>query len=83
MSRIEELMQQATTREEVFYPGCDGHPEIRQSFDRYKFAELLVRECAEAADMAYEARCKNPGDYVAEQLGYGTEHGVTAWRLQK
>lgn len=83
MSKIDELIQQATTRVEVFNPGCDGHPEISASFDRYKFAELIVRECANAADMAYNARCRNPGDYVAEQLGYGAEHGVTAWRNQE
>ena len=45
-----------------------------------KFAEMIVRACADAADMAYAARCANPGDYVAEQLGCGVEEGVTEWR---
>ena len=46
-----------------------------------KFAELIVKECTDAADMAYDARCEHPGDYVGEQLGYGKEHGITAWRI--
>jgi hypothetical protein len=53
------------------------------NFDSYlaaKFAELIVRICADAADDAYYDRCMNPGDYVGEQLGYGKEHGITAWR---
>jgi hypothetical protein len=45
-----------------------------------KFAELIVRQCADAADMAYDARCRSPGDYVVEQLGYGVEHGASNWR---
>ena len=44
------------------------------------FAELIVKKCADYADMAYNARCKYPGDYVAEAMECGTEQGVTAWR---
>jgi len=47
-----------------------------------KFAELIVKECADAADMAQEANCRYAGDYVAEQLGFGTEEGVTTWRAK-
>jgi hypothetical protein len=47
-----------------------------------KFAELIVRECADAADMAQDAGCKFAGDYVAEQMGYGQEKGVTEWRTR-
>ena len=47
-----------------------------------KFAELIVRECADAADMAYDARCEFVGDYVGEYMGYGKEHGITAWRTE-
>jgi hypothetical protein len=62
--------------------------EIRRNYDEngstpaelQKFAELIVRACADAADMAYDARCSDVGDYVGEQLGYGEEHGITAWR---
>ena len=52
-------------------------------FNADKFAELIVKECADAADMAYDARCEYPGDYVGEQMGYSTEGGVTAWRTAK
>jgi len=62
--------------------------EIRRNYDEngstpaelQKFAELIVKACADAADMAYDARCRDVGDYVGEQLGYGEEHGITAWR---
>jgi hypothetical protein len=45
-----------------------------------RFAELIVRECADAADMAQDADCKYVGDYVAEYMGYGQPEGVTEWR---
>ncbi len=54
-------------------------PENSQLFE-LKFAELIVKMCADAADMAYDARCAYPGDYVAEFMGYGEEKGITAWR---
>jgi hypothetical protein len=47
-----------------------------------KFAELIVKECADAADMAQEAGCEYAGDYVAEYMGYGQEEGVTEWRAK-
>jgi hypothetical protein len=46
------------------------------------FAELIVRMCADAADMAQDAGCEYAGDYVAEYMGYGQEHGVTEWRAK-
>jgi hypothetical protein len=45
-----------------------------------KFAELIVRKCADAADMAYDARCDYVGDYVGEYMGYGEEQSITTWR---
>jgi hypothetical protein len=47
-----------------------------------QYTELIVRECANAADMAQDANCKYAGDYVAESLGFGQEHGVAAWRAK-
>jgi hypothetical protein len=47
-----------------------------------KFAELIVKACANAADMAQDARCEYAGDYVAEYMGFGQEHGVTKWRAE-
>lgn len=45
--------------------------------------EIVVKECADAADMAYDARCIYPGDYVGEQMGFGEEHGIAAWRSER
>lgn len=70
--RIVELMKQSGLQ--PYYDSQQGDIE--------KFAELIVRMCADAADMAQDARCKYVGDYVAEQMGYGEEHGVTAWRTK-
>jgi hypothetical protein len=63
--------------------GNDEDSNYNEWFNVYKakFAELIVKECANAADMAYDGHCKYPGDYVGEQMGYGEEHGITAWRL--
>ena len=47
-----------------------------------KFAELIVKMCADYADMAYDARCDYPGDYVAEAMGYGEAEGVATWRAK-
>ena len=46
-----------------------------------KFAELIVRMCADAADM-YEGKSDCVGDCVAEYMGYGAEEGVTEWRAK-
>jgi hypothetical protein len=80
--RIQELMIQATVREPYYPAGNDGHPEYRTYVSQEKFAELIVKACADAADMAQDARCKFAGDYVAEQMGFGQEHGVTKWRAE-
>ncbi len=44
--RIKELIEQATIRGEEYLPGNDGHPTPTFYFDKEKFAELIVRECA-------------------------------------
>ena len=44
-----------------------------------KFAELIVRMCADAADM-YEGKSDCVGDCVAEYMGYGEAEGITEWR---
>ena len=66
--RIRELAIQA-----------DWDDEFREDFDIKKFAELIVRMCADAADM-YEGKSDCVGDCVAEYMGYGAEEGVTEWR---
>ncbi len=65
----------------VRYPE-QGSPVSVSEQTLEKFAELIVKACADAADMAQDARCKYVGDYVAEQMGYGEEHGVSAWRTK-
>ena len=85
--RIRELAEKALQL--VADEHTDGD-ESRLNTDSYhvkdliqeKFAELIVRECANAADMAYDARCAYPGDYVAEYMDFGQEHGVTEWRAK-
>ena len=42
--RIQELIEQATTKREFYPAGCNGYPEYRYDFDQEKFAELIVRE---------------------------------------
>ena len=63
--RIQKLIEQATVRGEEYLPGNDGHPTPTVYFDKEKFAELIVRECAWAADFAD----KEPGDYVRKHFG--------------
>ena len=46
--RIRELADKATIRGEEYLPGNDGHPTPTTYFDKEKFAELIVRECANA-----------------------------------
>ena len=47
--RIKELAEQATIRGEEYLPGCAGHPTPTVYFDKEKFAELIVRECAQVS----------------------------------
>ena len=54
--------------------------DAKDELDYIKFASLIVKSCADAADMAYEADCDSPGDYVGEQLGFGQEEGIANWR---
>jgi hypothetical protein len=78
--RIQELRRQATLVET--YTSSDGSVHEGKSVDLEKFAELIVRECANAADMAQDAGCEYAGDYVAEYMGYGEQEGVTEWRAK-
>jgi len=47
--RIKELAEQATTIVDTV--NSQGYSSSYANFDREKFAELIVRECAEIADM--------------------------------
>jgi hypothetical protein len=48
--RIRELAEQATSIVEMVGP--QGYTSSYANFDREKFAELIVRECAEIAETA-------------------------------
>jgi hypothetical protein len=78
-AKMLELYRQAQVPHTAIDPS-NNMPYETTCFSADKFAELIVRECCDAADMAYDARCRSPGDYVGEQLGYGEEHGVSNWR---
>ena len=60
---------------------ADWDDEFREDFDIKKFAELIVRMCADAADM-YEGKSDCVGDCVAEYMGYGEAEGITEWRAK-
>ena len=74
--RIRQLAEQC--RFEIQGINCEV---LGQGFDEEKFAELIVRMCADAADM-YEGKSDCVGDCVAEYMGYGQEEGVTEWRAK-
>ena len=57
--RIQELAEQATIRGEAYLPGDNGHPTPTEYFDKEKFAELLIRECANV--------CRDDGRWFQEQ----------------
>jgi hypothetical protein len=74
--RIEKLLKQC----QIETYGVNGEL-LEFGFDAEKFAELIVKMCANAADMAYDARCEYVGDYVGEYMGYGVEEGIATWRM--
>jgi hypothetical protein len=48
---------------------CEGNPQIDGSyFDKEKFAELIVRECADIADMNTH-QWDLPGKYIIQHFG--------------
>ncbi len=49
-TRIKELIEQATTTEDTYPAGCNGHPTPVSYFNKEKFAELIIRKCAGDAD---------------------------------
>ena len=49
-NRIEELIEICTERVPYYPAGNDGHPEYSIEFNKQKFAELLINECAKIAD---------------------------------
>ena len=78
---INDLIQQSTGYTMTVYEinGVRTFGERVEFFDKEKFAELIVKACAGAADMV-PAHCKYPGDYVVEQMGFGLVEGVSTFR---
>ena len=60
--RIKKLAEQATT-----YIDPSANDGVCWDFDKEKFAELIIRECAEIADCHWRNAC--PGLYVKEHFG--------------
>ncbi len=60
-NRIREFMHQATSIEETYPAGCNGYPTVLEYFNKEKFAELIIKECAIIANRAEnsetETRC--------------------------
>lgn len=59
-----------------------GRPvdEHKYNEDLYsKFAELLVKECCDGADM-YVGMTGAIGDCIGEYMGYGEKEGIATWR---
>ena len=73
--RIRQLVEDANLRAFI-NPDGSLTPEL------HYFTELIVRACADAADMGQDAGCEYAGDYVAEYMGYGQPEGVTEWRAK-
>ena len=61
--QIQKLIKQCTT----YYNGGLG-TEI-EVFDKEKFAELIVRECAEQVDWILAEGGKTQGDLIKEHFG--------------
>jgi len=61
--RIRQLAEQATTIEEY------GWGASYENFDREKFAELIVRECAKIADVADVNKCEWIGGNILTHFG--------------
>ena len=65
--RIRELAEQATSIVEMVGP--EGYTSSYAKFDREKFAELIVRECAKVADLADENSCEWIGGNILTHFG--------------
>lgn len=48
--KIDKLIGLCTKRVPYYPAGNDGHPEYNIVFNKQKFAELLIKECAKIAD---------------------------------
>jgi len=89
MSAPQQTIKLYTQACEFAYAECKKHGRTGGPSDHVwlalstgRFAELLVRACADAADEAHAAGCEYAGDFVAEHMGFGEQGGVAAWRAK-
>ena len=68
--RIRELAEQATSIVEMVGP--QGYTSSYANFDREKFAELIVRECAGRVDWILAEGGGTQGDLIREHFGVET-----------
>ena len=72
--RIEKLAKEAGGHPNYsafrghFLPPPPGYIDPA-TVDLEKFAELIIKECADAADIAVEADCDDIGLYIVEHFG--------------
>jgi len=69
--RIRKLAEQATSTLSMNHEGYRGKGYIEQVeyFDKEKFAELIVRECAKIADIADKNKCEWIGGNILTHFG--------------
>jgi len=69
--RIREFAEQATSTLSMNHEGYRGKGYIEQVeyFDKEKFAELIVRECAKIADIADKNKCEWIGGNILTHFG--------------
>jgi hypothetical protein len=67
--RIRQLISEATIKGEEYLPGNDGHPTPTVYFDKEKFAELIVRECAQVGFDYADGHCCEISAVILEHFG--------------
>ena len=77
--RIKQLALRATVSEPYYPAGNDGHPEYRIYVSQEKFAELIVRECAEQII----AKGTDWVDFAPSQTGVRPEYWDMAQQIKE
>jgi hypothetical protein len=71
--RIRELAEQARVQDRGYfiyqYGGPTGHQSVEKAIDLEKFAELIVRECADIATIN-QHEWHSAGSYVLKHFGF-------------
>jgi len=71
--RVRELAAQARVQDRGYfiyqYGGPTGHQSVEKAIDLEKFAELIVRECADIATIN-QHEWHSAGSYVLKHFGF-------------